>query len=67
MHCDRCDLTMVEIDDCGDGSRGWECPGCGAFESDADQPCPADPDGDPCYGIDNEWGGIECAMCGRDM
>lgn len=67
MKCSDCDLTMVQIDDCGDGSRGWECQGCMMVVSEDDQPCPKGEEGEPCYSVDNAWGGYECAMCGRDM
>lgn len=67
MLCPKCDLTMVDIDDCGDGSKGWECPACGRTVSEDDLPCVEREDGEPCYAVDNAWGGSECAYCGRDM
>jgi hypothetical protein len=68
MKCPKgCDFTMYEIDDCGDGSKGHECGLCGVVVSDGDQPCPELENGDPCFAIDNAWGGSECAYCGRDL
>lgn len=67
MLCESCDLTMYEIDDCGDGTTGHECPGCGRVVSDADEPCPEGVDGEPCVAVDGQYGGMECLMCGRDM
>jgi hypothetical protein len=67
MKCPNgCDYTMDDIDDCGDGTSGWECAMCGCVLSEDDIPCPQG-DGEPCYAIDNEWGGSECAYCGRNM
>lgn len=62
-----CDMTMVNIDDCGDGSRGWECQMCMCVVSEDDQPCPKGEDGEPCVSVDGEFGGMECLMCRRDM
>lgn len=69
MLCPRgCDMTMVDIDDCGDGSRGYECQMCGCVVSVDDEPCPELDNGEPCFGVDNEHGtGQECIYCGRDM
>ena len=58
---------MYEIDDCGDGTRGWECALCLTVVSEADEPCEAGQNDEPCYAVDNEWGGSACLMCGRDM
>src|SRR5947207_3325655 len=59
MKCPKgCDFTMYEIDDCGDGSRGYECGMCGAIVSVDDEPCPK---GDDCGDGSR---GYECGMCG---
>lgn len=67
MQCPRDRTTMVDIDDCGDGTRGWECPVCGRVISEDDIPCPEGDGEEPCFKIDGPHGEAICAMCGRDM
>ncbi len=68
MNCPNgCDITMFEIDDCGDGTKGYECGLCGAIVSEDEIPCPKGADGEPCYAVDGPHGRMVCLMCERDM
>lgn len=66
MECPHCYVMMMDEDDLGDGNRGWECPICHRQIADREQPCPDDPEGEPCYFVDNEYGQPVCITCGRD-
>lgn len=69
MPCPKCYGTMIECDDCGDGSKGRECVVCGYCESDADEICYIDEEGEPQphYAIDDQYGRPVCAWCEKEL